>query len=42
MMSAIDCASPHCQFCGRPVSPFVRTGWVRSRFRRALSFLPGT
>ena len=40
MMSAIDCGSPRCQFCGWPVSPFVRTGWVRSRSRRACSFLP--
>jgi hypothetical protein len=40
MMSATDRAVPRCQFCGRPVSPFVRTGWVRSRSRRAGSFLP--
>ena len=40
MMSAIDFRAPRCQFCGRAVSPFVRTGWIRGRSRRAGSFLP--
>lgn len=33
---------PHCHFCARPVSGFVRLGWLRTRTRPSLSTWPWT
>lgn len=34
-MSPIPTTPAHCHFCARPISDFLRLGWLRHRIRRA-------
>lgn len=36
-VSSLPTTSVHCHFCARPISDFVRLGWLRSRVHRVRS-----